>query len=223
MFGFLRRGGFYYQSIVCLLLPLALMFVSYMHLFHGYMKNWPNGNVIWGIDSGLALLLVFCAFELPWPLPNKPLALIMVPALFLTLVMCFADLYIASQKVVRVTPPPENQAELLTQPWDAAYFSLLTMTTLGYGDYTPQDQPTRKIVVGELLSGALLLLFTFPVLASRLAMFDSSSGIETVITVQHGADGKWKVREDGGSARDHGSGSSLKITVHAKPTIEKVE
>jgi len=45
--------------------------------------------------------------------------------------MSFAELYIANEHIGRATI--DNRVEPLKEPWDAAYFSVVTITTLGYG------------------------------------------------------------------------------------------
>jgi len=97
-------------------------------------------------------------------LPNVLPAMIILVFVFFTFVFAFGRLYIASEHVF------QNGAKL-TEPFDAAYFSLMTLTTVGYGDYVPFGQFARLASMGEVLCGATLLLAGFPILASRLAMF----------------------------------------------------
>lgn len=208
--------------VVNLIVPVVLLILSCLRLFKGWLEWWPDGIVIWLIDIGLIGLLICCAKRKLGPVPRLPIALVMVPALFLTLIMCFANLYIASHRIVRIASPPGSAPDTLTEPWDAAYFSLVTITTLGYGDYVPQDQPSRRIVMGELLSGMMLLLFSVPVLASRIAMFDTPDGTKAEITVEYGPNDTWRVRESGGSVQEYKGSGVLKITVLAKPTFEEI-
>ena len=101
-----------------------------------------------------------------WPgLPKLLPALVAVPLIFIALVFAFASLYSLSGQVVISNTSTTG----LDNPLSFAYFSLVTMATLGYGDIVPKDVPGRVIVIVQLLSGLLFLLMTFPVLASRLA------------------------------------------------------
>jgi len=54
---------------------------------------------------------------------------------------------------------------------DFIYFSLVTLTTLGYGDITPISNEARQLVVHEISSGFLLLIGAFPLLISRISNF----------------------------------------------------
>ena len=60
---------------------------------------------------------------------------------------------------------------VVSQPFDALYFSAVTLMTLGYGDYVPVKPRARMVVVFQLFSGLLLLLGAIPLVVSRLAAF----------------------------------------------------
>ena len=49
---------------------------------------------------------------------------------------------------------------------DALYFSIVTLSTIGYGDITPTSGVARLIVVAEILFGVVLLLFAFAEIAA---------------------------------------------------------
>ena len=162
-----------YELVVNLLCPMILLVVDYLHFFNGFIPGVPLGWIsIVVVDFYLFLLMMLAALKLPKRIPGRHVALLTVPALLLILVMSFGELYIANGHVERATL--DGKVESLKDPWDAAYFSLVTITTLGYGDFTPQMTDTRKLVIGELLSGGLLLFFAFPVLGSRLAQFEEA-------------------------------------------------
>lgn len=57
---------------------------------------------------------------------------------------------------------------------DAIYFSAVTITTLGYGDYTPTTSTARGLVLWELGTGLLMLIILFPLLVCRIAVFEES-------------------------------------------------
>ena len=57
----------------------------------------------------------------------------------------------------------------LQHPLDALYFSVVTITTVGYGDLHPVMASTKMLVMGEIGSGVLMLVWALPLLVSRLA------------------------------------------------------
>jgi hypothetical protein len=211
----LKGGIDRYEFFVNLACPMILLAVSIAHLFYGFL---PGVQLSWiGIilvDAYLFLMMLLTTLKFPKRIPQRQVALVTVPALLLVLVMSFANLYIANEHVARTktdcTPDP------LKEPWDAAYFSLVTITTLGYGDYTPQVTGARKLVIGELLSGGLLLFFAFPVLGSRLAQFDESTGI----TIQRLQDGSWEVQEKSDAPKKYDIGKILTVTVGENGLID---
>jgi len=72
-------------------------------------------------------------------------------------------------QIVKEDPVP------LKSRMDAVYFSAVTITTLGYGDYTPATPTARVLVLWELGTGALMLIILFPLLVCRIAVFEESS------------------------------------------------
>ena len=53
--------------------------------------------------------------------------------------------------------------------WDATYFSFVTLTTLGYGDFLPVTEAGRKIVIWQLFTTVELLFAILPLVIGRLA------------------------------------------------------
>jgi|HubBroStandDraft_2_1064218.scaffolds.fasta_scaffold01750_5 ABC-type glucose/galactose transport system permease subunit len=104
----------------------------------------------------------------PKYIPYRTTALVMLLMLAIALISAFAGLYIETNSVHSSTLPTED----LRNPIDAIYFSVVTITTLGYGDFLPYGTLARMIVVGELASGVLLLIGAFPLLISRMGNLD---------------------------------------------------
>jgi voltage-gated potassium channel Kch len=57
----------------------------------------------------------------------------------------------------------------LSRGADALYYSVVTMTTLGYGDFVPSSVGGRMLVVGQLATTITFLLFLVPALISVFA------------------------------------------------------
>jgi len=100
----------------------------------------------------------------------------------------FANMYIDSAEIVYVGPQIDRVVtnnsnvepitkisipapSILKTKTEAIYFSLVTMITLGYGDYLPASTATRLLVIWQLFTGALLALGIFPLIVSRVANF----------------------------------------------------
>jgi hypothetical protein len=122
-----------------------------------------------GVDLFLLILLIEISLRkglsepFLFELAHRAYFVLMFLFLLVALVCSFGMLYLNSGDIYK-------GKELLTQSVDAAYFSLVTIATLGYGDFVPQCAHGRWLVMAELGSGFLLLLLFVPVLASRLAL-----------------------------------------------------
>lgn len=119
-------------------------------------------------------------------IPHRSWALLWLLLLASALVSGFATLYAQGKNVVRTQPSETftcnfNETDEMTchnapasipleDRTTALYFSFVTMTTVGYGDYVPSDKTARVEVMWQLASSTLLLIILFPVLASRLAL-----------------------------------------------------
>lgn len=94
--------------------------------------------------------------------------------MFAGLVHLFGNMYIADGgicpggKDCHVTALPTQH---FNTPIDALYFSTVTMTTVGYGDYTAESNGARWLVIWELISGVLLVLLFLPLVMSRIASY----------------------------------------------------
>jgi hypothetical protein len=129
---------------------------------------WVSFAIFILVDLYILLVLVEMALRSKrdkWRIFELPHRLWSIPLLFclLVAVVCsFGNLYVQSGSV-------KNNGSVLTDRGDAVYFSVVTITTLGYGDFVPTEPRSRRLVIYELGTGFLLLLFIFPVLASRIA------------------------------------------------------
>jgi Ion channel len=201
-------------------LPLILVFISFSGLFWGFPHGWYPLCVIVTVDVYLVVMLMLAAWKIATPIPLRRVALALFPLLFLALVMSFAQLYRQNGHIQGTSKEAQDAA--LTKPSDFAYFSLVTITTLGYGDYIPTDTTSRWLVMAELLSGALLLLGAIPVLASRLALFDEAPGSRVVIGIRRLEDGQWEVQENAAFVTKHPAGERLTIEAVVGGKIENI-
>jgi hypothetical protein len=125
------------------------------------------------VDTYLLSLLAFSAIRADgvWNncsivklfFPSRIAALVLVGLFLITLVVGFAGIYYSLES--------EAFLKKLTSSTDALYFSFVTITTLGYGDFHPVLDCAKIVVMCQLVSGILLLFGIFPLLISRIASF----------------------------------------------------
>jgi Ion channel len=213
----MRKFLIFLIHFVC---PLALLFLIYEHVFHNCLKWLSPFDVIVGVDLYIFGLIFLAAIEYWKPLPEKWMALFAIPALFLILVVSFGELYAKNGNIKRARP--EGGIETINEhdQWNAAYFSLVTITTLGYGDFAPQDWASRKIVMGELLSGVLLVLLVLPVLASRLSMFDEPATAKMIVNIEKLDGDQWRVTRKGSATTYRGKTLDIEVAAEIEPDIK---
>jgi hypothetical protein len=73
---------------------------------------------------------------------------------YIELILAFAVLYLAAGVF-----SCDNYQLGFEGPEDAIYFSLVTITTLGYGEYHPTEWPGKLLVSLQVLLGLVLLVF----------------------------------------------------------------
>jgi hypothetical protein len=83
-----------------------------------------------------------------------------VTAAFLLAGFCFAVLYLT---IVRLQGPDAFSAEL--HLGDALYFSIVTMTTTGYGDIVPRSGWAKFVVSVQIIFGFLYTVLFFSIFA----------------------------------------------------------
>ena len=101
--------------------------------------------------SGVALPL---EFPLPWN------SFLDVTAAFMLAAFCFAVLYLY---IVRIQGPGAFSADL--HLGEALYFSIVTMTTTGYGDISPRSGLAKFVVGVQILFGFLYTVLFFSIFA----------------------------------------------------------
>lgn len=78
-------------------------------------------------------------------------------------VIGYAILYLISNEIV------DTCGKTLSSGFTAAYYSFVTITTLGYGDYAPSGWLSRGLVIAELLTGLTFLIVIIPSLVSLIS------------------------------------------------------
>jgi hypothetical protein len=131
-------------------------------------------------DAYLILLLIEVAMRRKsagvaerWLL-DVPLAittLAIVAMLAIAIVTSFASMYLSTDGIAENTAR-DTEHRRLDNVYDAVYFSTVTFTTLGYGDFVPVTRWARMLVVWQLATTVLFLLGILPLVISRLADFD---------------------------------------------------
>ena len=104
------------------------------------------------------------SIEVKYLFPSRWVGVFLIPIIFITIVVSFAGLYLS-------VGGSESFNKEISEEIDTIYYSLVTITTLGYGDIYPVARYAKVLVISELLSGALLLFGVFPLLISRISDF----------------------------------------------------
>ncbi len=105
-----------------------------------------------------------CGWAASWLFPSRRIGVITIPIMAVALVISFAGLYWSLNGNGNFTSDFSSHT-------DALYFSLVTLTTVGYGDIAPLSESARGFVIFEISSGFLVLIGAFPLLISRVSDF----------------------------------------------------
>jgi len=109
-------------------------------------------------------------YKKDWDLRSRNRSLILLIINYIEMIVAFAALYLNTSSV-----SPSN-GQPISAPIDALYFSLVTITTLGYGDVTPCNTTGKVLVFSETLAG---LVFIVIVVATFLGWNQVSAGNKT--------------------------------------------
>ncbi|MFV2059842.1 MAG: ion channel [Gammaproteobacteria bacterium] len=118
-----------------------------------------------------------------FPFPTKSWTVILIIFMVIATLCGFANMYLYSAEIVYVGPSIEMATantgfsvtipppSILVSKIEAVYFSLVTMITLGYGDFIPASTDARLLVIWQLTTGGLFVIAIFPLITARLANF----------------------------------------------------
>ncbi|MFX0202006.1 MAG: potassium channel family protein [Candidatus Hodarchaeota archaeon] len=80
------------------------------------------------------------------------------------IVTAFAIIYLVVGNIVENKP----DGATIQTPLLAFYYSLVTVATLGYGEFVPKDDPSRCIVILQIVTEVLFLLAVIPAFVANL-------------------------------------------------------
>jgi hypothetical protein len=118
--------------------------------------------------------------------PSRAWTLLQVQFLLVVAIVGFANMYIkngdiryqaAATTVERVdhkadgSSSPGVESARLIDRIDALYYSAVTLSTVGYGDFVATSRAARLLVIWQLGTGMLMLLGVFPLIVGRISDF----------------------------------------------------
>ena len=105
----------------------------------------------------------------PWKRSSLRRSLLIVWINMYELVLAFGIIYLCTGHI-------KQGGAILADPMSAAYFSAITMTTVGYGEFVPSDTFTRAIVCAQLASEVVILTFIVPALLALFGPVSDEAG-----------------------------------------------
>jgi Ion channel len=145
---------------------LAWLVVLTYLLFSGYKCPWlivvlVAAYRIVDIVNYRVLFLFLKSETKPWTagVIRRSVAVALVN--FFETVMAFAIIYLRTGTIVE-----GNSGTVLNSPTNALYFSLTTMTTVGFGDFVAKGRAGHWLVMSEICSAIVFILFLLPALMS---------------------------------------------------------
>lgn len=145
--------------------------------------KWPTAVSIClaaGINLVILILIVLVGLRADGvknterALPHRLPALLMGFFLFVGLLHCFGNIYNKSEGICpggAECQGADKSKPGIQKPADALYFSCVTMTTLGYGDFSAGGKNARWWVIWQLFDAVLLVVLFLPLVMSRIAAF----------------------------------------------------
>lgn len=141
---------------ILILLNIFQPWISSLH----FTVNWILGVLVSLRILEIDAILLSVFFLVRYGLQRFPVSinrsLILLFMNFFEIVLCFSLLYLTSQSVLAT-----DCGNKVDNPLDSIYFSVVTITTLGYGDFRPIGVLGRLIVIFEALTGLLFVVVIF--------------------------------------------------------------
>jgi len=118
--------------------------------------------------------------------PSQAWTLLQVQFLLVVAIFGFANIYIKNGDIRYQGAPtivgqadhkadgsssPRAEPAPLADRIDALYYSAVTLSTVGYGDFIATSRAARLLVIWQLGTGMLMLLGVFPLIVGRISDF----------------------------------------------------
>lgn len=145
----------------------ALLCVSLFSrdLFWGGVAVWLAAYRLFDIIIYRVFFLIVKSQSRPWVGDLLRRSILIAVVNLFEVVVAFAIFY---SRIPTIAQSGSNAAEELS-PGVAAYFSLVSMLTVGYGDYVPVNAIGRWLVIAQLSTTILFVIFLVPALVSVLS------------------------------------------------------
>lgn len=109
-------------------------------------------RIIEGFDYRLCIIFVD-KYKPNWGLRSINRSLILLVVNYIEMIIGYAILYMGTRSISYTA-----KSERVTDPIDAIYFSVVTITTLGYGDILPASSLGRVLCIAETLMGMIFVV-----------------------------------------------------------------
>ena len=159
-----EAGAHIFIDLYVLLLAILLTCLLFLPSHWGRFGVFFAAYCVADIVSYRIYFLLVKSQQQPWIRESLRRSLVMGVLNFYETIVGYAVLYLTVGHIVVTTTRSPQLA-----PTTALYFSTVTATTLGLGDYIPADTFTQVLVITQLLNTMLFLLFIIPALVSVYA------------------------------------------------------
>jgi voltage-gated potassium channel len=132
----------------------ALMLLSVVLYSCAPLQGGGSATIAGRVAGCLALIVI--AVLVAWRFVRSADHPILMAAVALAGVVSLALVSFASAYVVMSTNDPAAFTEPLSRV-DALYFTMVTATTLGYGDISPTSEPARVVVMLQIVANVVVI------------------------------------------------------------------